>query len=111
MQDAICESIHGKRRARVLYKGHERIVEPYILSESATGPLVLHGWQIAGHSDSSPSGHWVNLALAEIEEFAPRSDRFLTPHEGYNPASAKFHRIICAVSPTLTVVGKHRRRR
>jgi hypothetical protein len=111
MRDIICEAIHARRRARVLYRGHERIVEPYVLSETAPGSLVLHGWQIAGHSESNADGHWVNLARADISEFAPRTDRFREPHEGYNPASSKFHRIICAVSPTLTVVGKRRPRR
>ena len=95
VHDIVCRSIRAKRHVRLVYKGGERIVEPYLLFATRAGDLVLHGWQVAGAWETTPPPDWANLKLADVSSVVPLDRTYTEPHPGYNPDSPRFHRIIC----------------
>lgn len=64
-------------------QGKVRVVEPYIIHKGKES-LLLHCYQVSGHSNSNPTG-WKNIKLTDIEYVVVLSDRF-TPRQEYNPA-------------------------
>jgi hypothetical protein len=95
--DTACLSILAKRLVRLVYRGGERTVEPYLLFATRAGDLVLHGWQVAGAWETTPPPHWSNLTLADVSSIVPLDRTYTEPHAGYNPDSPRFYRIICQV--------------
>jgi hypothetical protein len=80
VQDTLCESIRAKRLVSRVYKGGERIVEPYVLFATKAGDLVLHGWQVAGAWETTPPPHWANLKLADVSSVVPFDRTYTEPH-------------------------------
>jgi len=93
--DALCQSIRAKQLVSLVYRGGERILEPYVVFATRAGNLLLHGWQVAGAWETTPPPHWANLKLADVSSLVPLDRTYTEPHPGYNPSSARFHRIIC----------------
>lgn len=87
----ILDSIRRRQRVMLVYKGEQRLVEPYLLHASETGEEILHGWQVSGHSSRGGRPHWVNLTLAAVSA-AKADGPYEVPHEDYNPSG--FHRVI-----------------
>ena len=71
IDEIVCQSIHAKRLVSLVYRGGERIVEPYMLFATKAGELVLHGWQVDGAWETTPPPHWANLRLADISSLVP----------------------------------------
>lgn len=94
MNDAVCRAIDGRCLVDVDYKGEGRIIEPYILFESADGAILIHGWQVEGAYVHTPPPDWCNLKMRHIGRLTILSRKFHQPQPGYNPHSRQFHRII-----------------
>lgn len=79
-----------------------RIIEPYLVFESAAGDMLLHGWQRDGAFKESPPPDWCNLHLDDMLTVKVLAERFGQPRHDYNPRSSNFHRVIYEIDPRRT---------
>lgn len=95
----IVQAIDVHRLIAVQDEAGVRVIEPYLIFESAKGDMLLHGWQRSGAYRSLPPPRWCNLHLDDIVSVDPLPGRFAKPHEAYNPHSPNFHRVIYEIDP------------
>jgi hypothetical protein len=112
--DQLTRAIDGRHVVRLTDEAGERVVEPYLIFESAKGDMLLHSWQIAGAFRRTPPPHWCNLHLDDIVAVRRLPERFVQPQRDYNPRSAHFHHVIYEVDGYgpkrgASTVPKHRR--
>jgi hypothetical protein len=120
--DALTRAIDGHRLLRITDDAGARVIEPYLIFESAKGDMVLHGWQRSGAFRKTPPPRWCNLHVEDIFTIDVLPERFSKPHRDYNPHSTNFHRVIYAVdergprevsaphAPELRVAPRRKRR-
>ena len=75
-------------------KGLTRVLEPYLLTETKAGDVVLHGRQVRGEWVETPPPDWCDLRLEDIDAVTVLDERYEHPHPDYNPDSKKFYRVI-----------------
>ncbi len=97
MNDQICDAIAKKQIIKVIYNEAERIVEPYLLFETAKGKLILHSWQLEGSWEKTPPPDWCNMSLEKISSITPLDKFYKSPQPEYNPHSNRFYKIICHI--------------
>lgn len=96
----IVEAIDGHRLLKLVDDAGERIVEPYLIYESAAGDMLVHGWQRGGAGER-PSPGWCNVHLDDLVAVELMPGRFATPHPEYNPRWAGFHRVLYEIEPHI----------
>jgi hypothetical protein len=77
----------------------ERVIEPYLIFESAAGDMLLHGWQREGAFRDQPPPRWCNLYLEDIVDVKVTTERFLEPRPDYNASGGRFHRLVYELNP------------
>jgi hypothetical protein len=82
----------------VIDEAGPRIVEPYLIFESAEGDMVLHGWLRSGEFRHSSPPHWCNLHLDDVLAAEVLWEEFDHPHPDYNPHSPLFHRVVFEIN-------------
>lgn len=82
-QETLVRAIHEKQVLRFVYNGHVRVVEPHAYGVTATGEVVLHGFQIEGESASKPPPGWRTFSVALIEKLAVTEERFSSARPDY----------------------------
>ena len=92
--EKLTRAIDGHYLVTLQDDGGARVVEPYLIYESAAGDMLLHGRQLAGAYTQKPPPKWLNRNLEDIFAVELSSDQFWRPHAGYRPRSPTFHRIL-----------------
>lgn len=95
----IVQAIDVHRLIAVRDEAGVRVIEPYLIFESAKGDMLLHGWQRSGAFRRTPPPLWCNLHLDDILGVEALPGRFAKPHEDYNPRGPAFHRVIYQIDP------------
>jgi hypothetical protein len=70
------------------YSGNFRIVEPYMIYDSAKGKLCFHFYQIDGYSESRNITGWKNPEVKSFE-FSEIIDTLFKQRIEYNPFNEK----------------------
>lgn len=109
--DQIIRAIDGHHVLEITDEAGVRVVEPYLVFESADGDMLLHGWQRAGAFRHTPPPRWCNLHVNDIAAVELRPEHFTQPHSDYNPASTQFHRVLYAIQPMRTAVQESKSHR
>lgn len=92
--ESITRAIDQHAVLRITDEAGARLIEPYLIFESAQGDMLLHGWQRGGAYRRTPPPHWCNLHLEDILAAELLPDHFKQPHRDYNPRSELFHRVL-----------------
>src|SRR5687768_16505621 len=90
----LTRAIDGHRLVVVTDEAGVRVMEPYLIFESKSGDMLLHGWQRSGAFRTDPPPRFCNLHLDDILAARLGSERFASAHHAYNPRSANFHRVL-----------------
>ena len=85
MLDQIISAIRERKVISILYKGHERVVEPHLVGRKTSGNVALSAWQIRGFSESNSQPPWRNYLIKDIREVKVLDEDFNGPRPGYNP--------------------------
>ena len=91
--ELICRSIATRRRLSFVYKGSERLADPYILGTDADGALLLSAVQVAGGSGRG----FRSFVVTEIAALAVTEQAFFGNHPDYNPRDRLFARVLCQI--------------
>jgi hypothetical protein len=67
LHEALVRAIQARRLLHFTYGGQSRVVEPHAYGVSASGEVVLHGYQVAGGSNSVPPPGWRTFTVANID--------------------------------------------
>lgn len=78
------EAIEHRKTICLIYKGTERIVEPYIVGLNKTKKEVLIGYQTGGLSSSGSLPAWRQFILNDIDSIEISTEVFEV-HPEYNP--------------------------
>lgn len=70
------------------FSGNLRIIEPYMIYDSAKGKLCFHCYQLEGHSDSGNSFGWKNPEVNSFE-FSEIINSSYRQRREYNPFNEK----------------------
>jgi hypothetical protein len=90
----LTRAIDSHRLVVVTDEAGMRVIEPHLIFESKSGDMLLHGWQRSGAFRSTPPPRFCNLHLDDILAVRLGPERFAGAHDGYNPRSAHFHRVL-----------------
>lgn len=85
-------AIEKKQLVHFRYENQDRWVEPYHYGKLGNDQQ-LHGYQIAGGSNSKAIPAWRNFKLEKIQLLVC-NDKEFNPRESYNPSNAKYQTII-----------------
>ena len=91
----ISKAIEQKCFLKFKYKGHERIVEPYILGKTANNAFSLNAYFVSGYSGSKSELPWRYYNLDKISNLHIQDETFSQAQPGYNPRDPKFSIIYC----------------
>lgn len=97
--EVLVQAIRERRLLHFTYGGHARVVEPYAYGVSATGEVVLHGYQIAGGSNSAPPPGWRTFAAGQMSEVVLTGRRAAKVREDFSTESPKLDPQWAAVEP------------
>jgi predicted DNA-binding transcriptional regulator YafY len=90
----LCRAIHEHKRLKFLYRGAERVVEPYAYGVSDGGHPVLRAYQVRGESPSRVPA-WKLFHLEEMSDFALLDETFDEPQQGYMRNDPTMTKIYC----------------
>lgn len=96
--EKITRAIDQHAVLKVTDEAGPRIIEPYLIFESAEGDMLVHSWQRNGAFRHTPPPHWCNLHLDDIVGVELLPERFSQPHRDYNPRSPSFHRVVFEIN-------------
>lgn len=82
------------------FYGNERIVEPYMIYDSATGLKIFHCFQNEGFSRSGERIGWKNIQTDSIKNIFCETKTFLQRPE-YNPFNMKMFPVVHFSIPTF----------
>jgi hypothetical protein len=102
----ITQAIDEHRMLLVTDEAGPRLIEPYLIFESAAGDMLLHGWQQAGAFRNAPPPRWCNLHLDDIVTAQILDEYFAKPHRDYNPRSPQFHRVLYEIHGATLVESR-----
>ena len=95
MQKIICQAIEERKLLRLVYDGHERIVEPHLVGQKRTGNDALSAWQVGGYSKTNRQPPWRNYLLHRISHAEIIDQTFEQARPGYNPNDKTMSHIYC----------------
>ncbi|KTD51856.1 hypothetical protein Lqui_0700 [Legionella quinlivanii] len=78
------------------YDGHARRVEPHHYG-ILNGSKQLHAYQVSNGSKSGHLPEWRNFKLALMKDIRVDIDSLFEKRESYNPANARYSRIIKSI--------------
>jgi len=82
------------------YDGNHRIVEPYMIYDSAKGKFCYHVFQLDGFSDSGKAIGWKNPEV-ESFEFSEIIETSFRQRNEYNPFNEKMFVTVHFAIPTI----------
>lgn len=105
--EIITRAIDQHRLLVVVDEAGERMIEPYLVFESAAGDMLLHGWQRSGAFRRQPPPKWCNLHIEDLASVEITAEHFTQPQADYNPRSSHFHRVLYEVLPARSAAAVH----
>lgn len=97
-EDLIRDAITRRRRLRLTYAGHSRMVEPHALGVTPGGHRAIVGWQFGGTGRTSPPTGWRTFRLNAMSDVQPMVRSF-TVRADYRPHKIALRTIELDVQP------------
>ena len=96
VKSTLCKAIQSRRRARMRYKGMERLIDPYLIGTTTAGNEALRAYQVGGYSESGGLPAWRLFVLSAISN-VEILDASFEIHPLYNPYDENMVQISCRV--------------
>lgn len=97
MSNIIEQAIKQKRRLKLWYDGHSRIVEPYAFGIDINGETLLMCFQTDTKVDSRKPGGWLFVRPVEPVSIKPLDESFEKFASGYIRNHPAFHTVLIQV--------------
>ncbi len=82
------------------FNGNSRVIEPYMIYDSAKGKVCFHCYQWQGYSESGKVEGWKNPEMDSFE-YGVIVNRTFTPRKEYNPFNEKMFANVHFAIPTI----------
>lgn len=92
-----CEALIKRKRLKLCYKGHYRLVEVYIVGTNRDGGSVALVWQVMGGSNSDEKEGWKLLYIENVTYTKILEEKFVVIRPDYEREHPFFHHIDCRI--------------